>query len=364
MKIAFLSRENLFTNPGGDTVHMAETAKALEKLGCEVTILSSSTFVGKESSFDILHFFNLTRPADLLPHLGKIRCPIVVSPIYVDYSEVDSMVRSGFASWLRRLLGKNSFELIKVAARIIKGNEKNLSFRYFLKGYRGSILEILKHTRVILPNSYSEMNRFKADFPSCEIPFTVVPNGINLDFLKNVKKAEKENVIVCAARFERLKNQLSLIQATRDLNARLVLIGKPSPNQEDYFQMCKAKAHKNVEFISHLPQNELFDILSMAKVHALPSWFETTGLVSLEAAYLDCSIVVTRKGDQSEYFEGCAHFCDPDNLESIKAAINAALLDEPSKALKDKIETNLNWTNAANISLEVYKRQIQIARQN
>lgn len=359
LKIAFLSRENLFTNPGGDTIHMVETAKALEQLGCHVSILSSSGLAGKEDLFDILHFFNLTRPADLLPHLNKIKCPIVVSPIYVDYSEVDSRARSGPGAWLRGFLGKSGFELVKVAARILRGNEKNLSWRYFQLGYRGSILEILKRTSAFLPNSNSEMSRFKEDFPSCNIPFTVVPNGINLDFLKSVKRVKKEKLIVCAARFERLKNQLALIEATKGLDAKLLLIGKPSPNQTDYYQLCKAKAHEKVEFIYHLPQNELFEIVSRAKVHAMPSWFETTGLISLEAAYLDCSLVISRKGDQEEYFGKFAHFCEPDDVNSIRAAIQNALKDEPSKDLKEKIDTVFNWKNAARISLEVYKRNIQ-----
>lgn len=359
MKVAFLSRENLFSGPGGDTIHIVETANALEELGCQVSILSSSSFKGKENSFDIIHFFNLTRPADLLPHLDKITCPIVVSPIYVDYSEADSKARKGLGALVRKLLGKNTFELVKVAARILKGNERNLSWMYFVKGYKGAILQILKRTNTMMPNSHSEMNRFRVDFPDCDLSYTAIPNGINVEFLQTIEKKPKENLVVCAARFERLKNQLSLIEATRGMDVKLLLIGKPSPNQADYYKLCQAAAHENVEFIHHLPQQELFEILSSAKVHAMASWFETTGLISLEAAYLDCSLVTSRKGDQSEYFSDCAHFCEPDDIDSIRLAIRNALIDKPCTLLKEKIEKEYNWKNAAKISLDVYEQEVR-----
>ena len=84
MKILLLARASLHTQPGGDTVQVTETAHALKELGLDVTIaLKGDDF--PLARFDIIHFFNLGRPADILPYLPNIFVPIVVSTIYVEY---------------------------------------------------------------------------------------------------------------------------------------------------------------------------------------------------------------------------------------------------------------------------------------
>ena len=46
-------------------------------------------------AYQLFHFFNITRPADMLYHIGRIKVPFVVSPILVDYSEYDKQHRTG-----------------------------------------------------------------------------------------------------------------------------------------------------------------------------------------------------------------------------------------------------------------------------
>ena len=83
-------------------------------------------------------------------------------------------------------------------------------------------------------------------------------------------------------------------------------------------------AAKNIHFIDHLPQEELIHYYQKAKVHVLPSWFETCGLSTLEAAAMGCNIVITNKGYASEYFNDHAFYCDPSSPASILDAIYKA----------------------------------------
>ena len=55
-----------------------------------------------------------------------------------------------------------------------------------------------------------------------------------------------------------------------------------------------------------------------AKVNVLTSWVETPGLVSLEAAYAGCNLVVSDKGSVRDYFKNFAFYCDPSNIKNIK----------------------------------------------
>jgi glycosyltransferase involved in cell wall biosynthesis len=87
----------------------------------------------------------------------------------------------------------------------------------------------------------------------------------------------------------------------------------------------------------------------------LASWFETTGLSSLEAAVMGCNIVITDKGDTKEYFEDIAFYCDPASPASIFAAIEKAMISPFRQELKRKIETNYTWEITAEKTMQAYR---------
>ena len=51
-------------------------------------------------------------------------------------------------------------------------------------------------------------------------------------------------------------------------------------------------------------------------MHVLPSWVETCGLVTLEAAHQELQSLAAPL-DTSEYLQNDAHYCDPADAESI-----------------------------------------------
>ena len=74
MKIAFITRSTLFTVPGGDTVQVVQTAQQLAGLDVNVEIRLSNEVILYEA-YTLLHFFNITRPADILYHIKKSKKP-------------------------------------------------------------------------------------------------------------------------------------------------------------------------------------------------------------------------------------------------------------------------------------------------
>ena len=60
-----------------------------------------------------------------------------------------------------------------------------------------------------------------------------------------------------------------------------------------------------------MPQNLLASAYAAAAVHTLPSWMETCGLVSLEAALSGTPLVGSTFGHELEYLEGDAWYADP-----------------------------------------------------
>lgn len=336
---------------GGDTVQILETAEELRNLGIKVSIFLSHEKINYKD-FDLLHFFNLTRPANILHHINKTDKPFVISPILIDYSEYDTQHRNGFSGGLLRLF--SSSEYVKTVSRWLLRKDSLPSKTYLWKGQRKSIQYILERAEMVLPNSMSESQALESLY-QIKKPYAIIPNGINEKLFNGCGTSSKDKLLViCAARIEGIKNQLNLIKALNNTPFRLLLIGNAGDNQKAYYDQCKKIAASNIVFTGRLSQNELANYYRRAKVHVLPSWFETCGLSSLEAAAMGCNIVITDKGYTRDYFGSDGFFCNPEDPESIYNSVLLASKSEVRKNLKDKIFKKLTWKQAAEKTLSAY----------
>ena len=217
-------------------------------------------------------------------------------------------------------------------------------------------------TDMLLPNSNSEIERIKRTFDLKSTNYILVPNAVDIskfDFEKtNVDKEIKKftDCVLCVARIEGIKSQLNLVKAVRELPMKLILIGKPAPNYLKYYQKIKKEADNNVIILDHISHDKLPQYYKVAKVHALPSWFETTGLSSLEAGVMRCNLVISDKGDTKEYFKDFAYYCDPESVESIREAVIQAYENPINPKLKERIKENFNWEKTAEKTLEAYQK--------
>lgn len=359
MKIAFISRATLYTSPGGDTVQLVETAEHLKALGVEVDVFLTNENI-YYPEYDLLHFFNIIRPADIISHVKRSKKPFVVSTIFVDYGAVQEQHRGMFAKVLKRLSGDDGFEYLKTVARAIRNGEKIISGQYLWWGHARSVRWVAKHAAMLLPNSNSEYRRFVSKY---NVPqrYAVIPNGIDIKSIgEDYPLSDKyAGAIICMGRIEERKNQLRLIRALNGTPYRLFIHGKYSPNNKGYYEQCVAAAAPNVALGPHLEQEELYTAYASAKVHVLASFFETTGLSSLEAAAMGCNIVVTDKGDTREYFGEHAWYCDPADENSIRKAVDAAHAAPYDFGFRKKILESYTWERAARETLACYHNVLE-----
>jgi len=355
LKILFISRSTLYSDKGGDTVQIINTAKYLDKIGVQVTIRLCNEDIDY-SDFDLIHFFNIIRPADILVHIEKSRKAYVISTIFVDYTEYEKKIRSGFIGNLFRIFSSDFIEYLKVIARSFANSEKIVSPAYLILGQKRAIKKIIRNARMLLPNSHSEYYRLRANYGVDKV-YKVIPNAIDPSLFNNDGEhvLRNDSLIICVGRIEGRKNQSNLIKALNGTKYQLLIIGSPSPNQMKYYKKCKEIAEQNVTFIENISQEGLMEYYKRAKVHVLPSWFETTGLSSLEAAAMGCNIVITDKGDTREYFEDYAYYCDPASPESIYDAVEKAANNDFNKELQNKIFSRYIWSQTAQLTIEAYK---------
>jgi glycosyltransferase involved in cell wall biosynthesis len=356
MKVLMLARPDLFSVSGGDTVQIVETAAAIRLMGVEVNINTVANVNYKE--YDLLHFFNIIDPEDILGHVYKSKLPYVISPIYVDYREYDKLYRTDAIGKLSKVLPRDTIEYFKTLGKYLLKNEKVSTRWFFLKGHKQSIKYLLRNAALLLPNSGSEYTRLKKDY-GIEQRYEIVPNAINPELFNEYNSCER-NIVLCVARIEGRKNQLNVIRALNNTNYHVVFIGASSQNQAKYVAQCKSEAATNIEFIDHLPQHDLLNYYNKAKVHVLASWFETTGLSNLEAAAMGCNLVLGDRGDVRDYFGDNAWYCDPGSSESIKAAIDKAWMSEKKDVIQKQIFNNFTWKAAAEATKKAYLKALRL----
>jgi glycosyltransferase involved in cell wall biosynthesis len=365
MKILMASRRSSAATLGGDTVQIQSLAGELEKLGHSVQI----DFDGRipPSEFDIVHIFNLDRPQDIIPIATKAKSlgkPVVLTPVFVDYREFDVRGRTGVSGKVARIIGAEWMARAKILGRAVRNGEFHAgTSRVILSGLFRMQQDLLKMVDFILPNSVSEMRRLATRFgiEMDTAKWLKVENGVDPRLFRMESPESGREGVLCVARVEGLKNQLNLVRAMEGLPWNLTLIGDVAPNHKSYLARVLKDSGNNVRYLGPLPQAELPEFYQQAKVHVLPSWFETTGLSSLEAAAMGCNIVVTGKGDTEEYFKDAAFYCEPDDVESIRNAILRAYKTPLNEKFKSYILENCTWEKAAGKTLRVYN---MIARAN
>ena len=70
LKVAMIVRTTFYTAKGGDTIQVLQTAAHLAGYNTCVDIKLTNEKI-EYGQYDLLHFFNITRPADILYHIRR-----------------------------------------------------------------------------------------------------------------------------------------------------------------------------------------------------------------------------------------------------------------------------------------------------
>ncbi len=364
MKILFQSRQNLFSSPGGDTSYILGLKKHLQKYSIKIDI--STELEPDLRDYDIVNVFNLIWPQEVfiqVKNAKKQGKPCVLTPIYVLWDEFEKRGTYGFRKVLASVLPYHCIQYLKILGRAVKNGEFHKGvINVLTAGYFNLMKKTLDLVDLILPNSDLEKKKIQIDFRVSKNKFYIVPSGIDFELFDYEKTDVDEDVrnlvkdgILCVARITPLKNQLRLIKAFKDLPYNLFIIGEPSPNHKNYLKLLKKEAGDNVFFLGKIPGEKLPQYYKAAKVQALPSWFETTGLVFLEAASMRCNIVVGNRGYVRDFYKDYAFYCEPDNVNSIREAVIKAYETPFNPECREHIIKNFSMERVAKKTIEAYE---------
>jgi glycosyltransferase involved in cell wall biosynthesis len=331
--------------PGGGEVQMHATAEALRHLG--VVARMWRPWEDDLADWDCLHLFG-----SVPDHFAAIEAarqrglPVVLSPIaWYDLRSLWHEPR-GVA---RRLAGCGKFLLRAAAPRIPSWRRR-----------------LYQAVDLLLPNSQAEARQLRAYFGVGE-RVHVVPNGADLRFAEATPDAFIErfgvrDFVLYAGRIEPRKNQLNFLRALEGTNAPIVVLGDAVPGHEHYADVCRKAAGPRTLFLGRLEHEDplLASAYAACRCLVLASWFETPGLVALEAGQLGVPLVLTGRGCTREYFGPHARYVRPDDLRGIRAAVMRAMWGQRSPALADHVRQHYSWSAAAQATAAAYEKVLTL----
>lgn len=378
MRVLFVPRDDAGTIFGGDVVQMQATAEQLRQLGAEVEIGPASRAL--EQRYDVVHLWtSLHFPRAISAQLDVVEpvrgnTLIAHSTIWAPHHLVRWM--DAARRWLftvhpdgsRISLQTARKELAQIANRELDFTLHDQQLTAFAPHpFTYDCRAALRRIDLILPNSWMELQAiftYLGDFAE----HAIVPNAVDTTLFENADPSQIPDEIkgapfaLMSARFDTRKQQDFAMLAIKELDIPIAFVGERTDLEIFQRTMALAKTHRApVYYFPFMPHERLRHLYAAARVHLLPSIFESPGLSSLEAAVADCNVVVGNLAFESEYFQDGAYYCDPCDAFSIERAVRKAWSNYDSdagmrKTLRDRIKSEYTWKRAAEATLNAYGR--------
>ncbi|NUQ66185.1 MAG: glycosyltransferase [Pirellulales bacterium] len=329
-------------SPGGGEIQMLSTARALRGAGVRARLWQAPEDPLVEA--DCLHLFgSLPEHRPLVEVAYRQGIPVVLSTIA--WFDLVSYWREP-----RPLVGR-ALAAAKFLARATCPA---------LPSWRRRLYH---EVDLLLPNSSAEAQQLVRYFGVPASRIHVVPNGAEERFSAAdptpfCELLAVEDYVLYAGRIEPRKNQLAFLRAMEDADVPIVVLGDAAPGHEAYLAQCLRIAGPNVQFVGRLEHDDplLAAAYAGAGCLALASWYETPGLVALEAAMSGTPLVLPAIGCAREYFGDHALYVRPDDPAGIREAVLTALGRGRSQSLANYVRENFSWTAAARATREAYDK--------
>lgn len=373
-RVLLLARPDFQSNQGGDSVQIEAIYTFLKEKGFEVCLKNELFPDCRE--YDMVILFNLTRPFDAYIQsmaARKANVPYLLFPIYWNLDAVIPKQYSNGIKKVIRLLFPDRVVNFARAFRYWKRHKlllQNAGISLIqLCDVKKILKEIICHASFLCPNSEAEAFHLQQELhlPEVASKCKVIKNGVDHPELDEstldselLQKLKKMEYVCCVGGIGPRKNQLLLVQAAVKVNVPLVIVGKAIKENEAYFRKVQRVSSDHIFFTGHQDKKSVLSILSHAKGHIQPSFIETPGLASLEAASIGCKVCVSDVPPVREYFQDHAIYCDPTSIDSIAAGLIKLIEDKSDgSSLSQFILDSYHWNKVLEPLPEIIRKTIE-----
>lgn len=355
-RILIQNRGNMFTQRGGDTVVVEQLAAGLREHGIHVDIDLRAE--QNPADYDLVHIFNFAIP-QMVETYGKFvrsaGTPFVVTTLCEDIPEFSSQ---------SAILAEILIDYVSL------GQNKEWLAKNIHRFARTRPCEPLqnvwsaRNAEYLIVNGAGEEKVIAKTYPG-HAPTSIVPVGYEIqadaDESLFVEEYGIKDFILCVGRLESRKNQLMLQLALENSTLPVVFASGGFTYQPKYANAVRSfkRAGKTL-VLEQLSPDMLLSAYAAARVHALPSWYELPGLVSLEAAHKGCNIVAADTGTTRDYLGEHGFYCKPGDVDSIRNAVLAAYYSPVCHELSEHVRS-FTWKEATRKTIRVYEQVLRRA---
>ena len=199
------------------------------------------------------------------------------------------------------------FHTVGAVKNSTAGSEKEPELRTAIEKH------LVKKCDRILVATDREREHLVQHYGACPETIGVVPCGVNLNLFRPIDKAaarqqlgfaQDESIVLYVGRFAPVKGIDRLMEAIAHLQhhqrLRLVIVGGDgdgAPEYKNFLRLArKLSIQDSVTFIGRIEQDGLPPYYSAADVLAVPSHYESFGLVALESLASGTPVVATKVG--------------------------------------------------------------------
>ena len=322
-----------------------------------VTVEFDSTGLADLKQFDLVNLYNFALPEmveEFSRRAAAAGVPFVITSLYEDWPSFYNPMQSIFTAlelYVREGQPQSRWSEFRDAALAVAPHPP------LCNGFAAA------HAARLLVTGEREGEAIRRDFPgaapttTCFLGCDLTPFGEPREVVAEsfIKATGLRDFVLCVGRLETRKNQLMLLKALEESELPIVFATGGFTYQPEYEACCRAFKRRGKTFFLGRQSPELLRAMfAAAKVHALPSWYELPGLVSLEAAAYGGQVVASDLGTLRDYLGDQAFYANPGDDRSILNAVTAAYYS-PSRPKLQSIAQQFTWEKTAAATLACYR---------
>lgn len=359
---------------GGGEVYPLQNAKFFEKLGHDVTVLTTKASFIKESEY-----FKKFKKENKNVKIEYLELDDNFKEIYERTPGIDWERWDEESLWVSRLAHQymlnNKYDIVTIH-NVIDNLAVPFDYPHVLH-LHGSPMEMNYICKLILKKeknliAVSEKVKEKWKLLGVENDIGICTNAVDGDMFCYDKNIEKKNDILFVGRLIPIKGVNYILEALKILkekynfNPNFSIIGQ-GPYEEELKKLTKELGlESNVSFLGLVSQEKLIEMYQTSKIAVLPS-FEKEGIMStlLEAASCHTPSITTRGTSMEEFAkkDENALLVNPKDSNDIaekiyKLLTNEELYNKISNNAYNEVNEKYSWLGKCKELIELYKEFI------
>jgi glycosyltransferase involved in cell wall biosynthesis len=323
MRILFIA-PSYYPHIGGVEYVVKSVAERLVKAGHVVTVVAGEPNTDRQNE-EVVNGVRVVRWPVWSPgnayHIPKMRSELkrLLRELanQVDVVHVHS-VHSTITVYAGLVIAYSSVSSGIVVTPHYHGTGHTFARRVLWIFWRWRVAELLNKASAVHTVSKREASILASHYPEARCKIAVIPNGVDEDVLSYRWKGQSSNYMVYAGRVEKYKRLELAINIAKELNLKLLIIGK-GPYREKLVRYAGKVYRGGVEFLDPQSREKYLELVSRARYAINPSKHEAFNIFTAEALIIGTPVIVSM--EIAENLEARARPLERDLVIAEKAPI-------------------------------------------